>query len=138
MHEVLKPKAEFKAGSDRSFGLIFATVFLIVCVWPWIFHGEPIRFWALGTAISFVVVAFTVPRLLSPLNKVWFRFGLLLHRVVSPLVMGVLYYCAFVPMGLILQALGKDLLRLKRDRNVQSYWIDRESIPSSGSMSKQF
>ena len=126
------------AGSDRSFGLVFAGFFALVALLP-ATHGAPIRWWALGLALAFAAVAFAVPRLLHPLNRVWFALGLLLHHVVNPLVMAVMFYGAILPMALLLRALGKDLLRLKRDPQAVSYWIAREPpAPAPGSMRKQF
>ncbi|MEJ2435526.1 MAG: SxtJ family membrane protein [Pseudolabrys sp.] len=125
-------------GSNRSFGLVFGVFFLLVALLP-VVHGDPIRWWALGIAAAFVAAALLMPRLLTPLNRVWFALGLLLHRVVNPVVMAVMFYGAILPMALLLRALGKDLLRLKREPEAASYWIPREPAgPASGSMNKQF
>lgn len=126
-------------GSERSFGLVFTVVFTVIGVWPWLFGGAPVRLWALAVAILFLGLTFLAPKILSPLNRLWFRFGLLLHRVVNPIVMALIYYGAIVPTGLLLKAFGKDLLRLKRAPDAQTYWIAREPPgPERGSMSKQF
>lgn len=125
-------------GSNRSFGLIFAVFFCLVALLPAV-HGAPVRWWALGVAILFTAVAFLAPRALSPLNWVWFKLGLLLHHVVNPVIMAVMFYGAILPMALLLRALGKDVLRLKRAPESASYWIPREPpAPAPGSMSKQF
>lgn len=124
------------AGSDRSFGLVFAGFFVIVALLP-VTHGAPARWWALGVAAAFAAIAFTVPRLLHPLNRVWLAFGMLLHHLVSPIVMAVMFYGAILPMALLLRMLGKDLLRLKREPEATSYWLTR-TTPDPGSMSKQF
>jgi Saxitoxin biosynthesis operon protein SxtJ len=125
-------------GSNRSFGLVFGGFFVLVALAPAI-HGAPIRPWALAVAAAFIAAAFFAPRLLQPLNRVWFQLGLLLHHVVNPIIMAVMFYGAILPMALLLRALGKDLLRLKRDPNANSYWIEREPPgPAPGSMSKQF
>ena len=125
-------------GSNRSFGLVFGGFFVLVALLPAI-HGSPVRLWALAVAVAFFAAAFFAPRLLQPLNRVWFRLGLLLHHVVNPVIMAVMFYGAILPMALLLRALGKDLLRLKRDPNADSYWIEREPPgPTPGSMSKQF
>jgi len=121
-------------GSDRSFGLIFAGFFALVALLP-ATHGAPIRWWALAVSGAFALIALTVPRVLHPLNRVWHALGLLLHHVVNPLVMAVMFYGAILPMALLLRALGKDLLRLKREPEATSYWIAREP---PGSMRKQF
>ena len=125
-------------GSNRSFGLIFAVFFCLVALLPAV-HGAPVRWWALGVAILFAAVAFLAPRALSPLNWVWFKLGLLLHHVVNPVIMAVMFYGAILPMAILLRAIGKDLLRLKREPESASYWIPREPpAPAPGSMSKQF
>lgn len=125
-------------GSERSFGLVFAGFFALVALLPAL-HGAPIRYWALALAAAFAAVAFVMPRLLRPLNRVWAALGLALHHVVNPLVMAVMFYGAILPMALLLRALGKDLLRLKRDPQAASYWIARDPPgPAPDSMRKQF
>ena len=125
-------------GSERGLGIVFAVVFALIGGVPWLF-GRGASLWALAVALVFLVLAFVAPRLLFPLNWVWFRLGLLLSRIGNPLIMGVLYFGAFMPMGLLLRALGKDLLRLKLDPATKSYWINREPPgPEPGTMSKQF
>ena len=126
------------AGSNRTFGVVFAVVFGIIALWP-VLSGRVPRLWALVIAGGFVVVALVAPRLLSPLNRVWFHIGLALHRIINPIVMGIIYYGTVVPVGLILKARGKDLLRVKRDPDARSYWIVRDPPgPPRGSMTKQF
>jgi hypothetical protein len=125
-------------GSNRSFGLVFAAFFFIVALLPLI-HGRPLRWWLLIVAAAFAAAAFFAPRLLQPLNLLWFKLGLLLHRVVNPVVMALMFYGAILPMALLLRRLGKDLLRLKHEPEATSYWIPREPpAPAPGSMSKQF
>ena len=125
--------------TPRSFSLTFAAVFLIIGGWPWALYGHAPRYWALLIAVFFAAAAFLAPRLLGPLNWLWYRFGLLLHSVVNPLVMALIYYVGVVPIGLVLRVAGKDLLRLKREPRAASYWIVREPPgPEPGSMSKQF
>lgn len=126
------------AGSDRSFGLVFAAFFGLVALFPTV-HGAPIRWWALAVAAAFAAVALFAPRLLHPLNRLWFAFGLLLHHVVNPVIMAVMFYGAVLPMAVLLRAFGKDILRLKRDPAAASYWIARElPAPAPKSMTKQF
>ncbi len=126
------------AGSDRSFGLVFAAFFAIVALLPAI-HGAPPRWWALGVAAAFAIIAFIAPRVLHPLNRAWLALGLLLHHVVNPVIMAIMFYGAILPMALLLRALGKDILRLKREPAAASYWIPREPpAPAPGSMNKQF
>jgi predicted membrane metal-binding protein len=138
-HEQLTPQRKVVVGSERSFGLVFAAVFAVIGLWPPIMHGASVRLWALGVALAFFGLALLAPKILAPLNRLWFRFGLVLHHVVNPLVMGLIYYGAIVPTGLLVKAAGKDLLRLKREPDAPSYWIAREPPgPERGSMSKQF
>ncbi len=127
---------KLRIGSDRSFGLVFAGFFAIVALLP-LLHDGRVRWWAIVVAGVFAAIAFIVPRLLHPLNRVWYALGLLLHRVVNPIILGLMFYGAILPMAMLLRWLGKDLLRLKRDPAAASYWIAREP-PAAGSMSKQF
>ena len=130
--------AEVIRSSERTFGIVFTVVSALIGVWP-IFSGVRPRFWAFGLAVTFFAAAMLRPRLLAPLNAAWFHFGVLLHHVVNPVIMFVIYCGAVVPTGLILKARGKDLLRLKLDRTATSYWIIREPPgPAAGSMRKQF
>src|SRR5215470_6670348 len=98
--------------SDRSFGLVFTAVFLAIAILPWIF-GRGLRAWSLGVAAAFGIFALLAPGVLAPLNKLWHQFGLLLHRIVSPIVLGVMFFVVITPIGLLLRALGKDPLRLR-------------------------
>jgi hypothetical protein len=137
-HESAVAHSKVKISSDRSFGVVFGVVFALIGLWPLLRDGNP-RLWALGLAAAFLLVAFTKPQLLAPLNRLWARFGLLLHHIVNPVIMAFIYFGAVVPTGLVLRAMRKDLLRLKRDSAAKSYWIVREPPgPSSGSMAKQF
>ena len=122
--------------SERSFGLVFAAVFAILAAWPLI-HGAGPRWWALGVALGFAVAGFLAPAVLRPLNILWFRFGLLLGRIVGPVVMGLIFFVAVTPTALIFKLLRKDLLRLKADESVKSYWIDRDET-LHGSMRDKF
>lgn len=124
--------------SDRSFGLVFAAVFAIIAAWP-LLAGQAPRFWLLGLSSLFVLVAWLVPWLLKPLNIVWARLGELLHRVVTPVIMGIVFFLTVLPTGLIMRALGRDLLRLKRDKCAATYWINRQPPgPAPQSMTRQF
>lgn len=125
-------------GSERSFGIVFAVVFAIVCLLPLKEGGEP-RLWAGIVAVAFLAVAFTVPKLLKPLNRLWFLVGMGLHHVVTPVVMGMVFFLTVTPIGLIMRALGKDPMRLKRDDAAASYWIIRQPPgPAPDSMRRQF
>src|SRR5438477_5087385 len=110
-HERLE-REQAKLGSDRAFGLVFTAVFGLIGLWP-LLHHSGVRLWALALAIAFAAVALARPSLLHPLNRLWFRLGLLLHAVVSPIVMGLIYVGGIVPTALILRMRGRDPLRLK-------------------------
>jgi predicted membrane metal-binding protein len=111
--------------SDRSFGFVFAAVFCIVGCWPLV-HGEPLRWWTLVVAPPFAVLALVRPQVLHLLNRLWLAFGRLLHRIVSPLVMGLLFFAAGTPTAWLMRLCGRDVLSLKRQVELKSYWIRRE------------
>lgn len=137
-HETRRRSEDVKLGSDRTFGFVFSAVFAIVALWPLIGGGGP-RIWALVVAASFLALSLIRPRLLHPLNLVWFRFGMLLHRVVSPLVLGLMFFVSVTPIALIMRLLGKDPLRLKFDPDTESYWLDRVPAgPAPDSLKNQF
>jgi predicted membrane metal-binding protein len=137
-HEPTSSHRGTKPGSERSFGIVFAVVFSLIGLAPVVHRAEP-RWWALVLAAAFLVVAFLAPGILRPLNKAWFKLGLILNHVVSPVIMGVLFVVAFVPTALILRLAGKDLLRLRGNPASDSYWITRDPPgPAPGSMRKQF
>ncbi len=123
-HESYERRDDVQGSSDRSFGIVFAVVFALIGLLPLVF-GHPVRLWALAIGAGFLVVALVVPRVLSPLNRLWLRFGLLLHKIVSPLVLGIMFFLVITPIGLLMRAVGKDLLRLKFDKRSSSYWIER-------------
>jgi hypothetical protein len=136
-HERVRPEEPIAGSSDRSFGVVFAVVFALAGIIP-AWDGRPLRLWALLVSASFASAALFVPRLLHPLNRVWQRVGLALHRVVSPIVLAVLFYLIVTPFGLLTRALGKGLARrLRPDASVPSYWIDRAGQPPSH-MDQQF
>jgi len=137
-HEDFSRQEKIKPSSDRSFGLVIATVFLIITFWPLI-RGQPVRWWALGVAAVFAALALLWTAALAPLNTGWTKLGVLLYRVVSPIVLGLLFYVAVMPVGLLMRVLGKDPLRLRRDPDAASYWIDRMPPgPAPESMKNQF
>ena len=125
-------------GSNRAFGVVFAVVFAIVAALPLKDGGEPV-WWAAGVAGAFALVALVFPRALKPLNYVWFLVGLGLHHVVSPLVMGLLFFLTVTPVALLMRLAGKDPLRLRRDPAAASYWIARTPPgPEPQAMRRQF
>jgi saxitoxin biosynthesis operon SxtJ-like protein len=124
--------------SDRSFGLVFAAFFALIGGWPLV-HGVAPRWWALALAAAFAVLALVRPQLLHPLNRAWLAFGRLLHKVVSPLVMGLVFFVAVTPTAWLMRWRGKDVLSLKRRRDLDSYWVVRDGPPPAPeSMKNQF
>ena len=112
--------------SERSFGLVFAGIFTLVAFLPLFEHHAP-RWWAFAVAIAFAVLAFAAPHALAPLNTVWMAIGRLMHRIVSPVMLGFLVIVAVVPTGLFLRLTGADPLRLKFVRGARSYWQTRDA-----------
>ena len=137
-HEVFSRDEKIVAGSDRSFGLVMAGAFAAVTLLnAW--HSGRLWPWTGGLAVLLLAAGLLQPSLLHPLNLVWLRFGLLLHRVVNPIVMGLVFFGTVLPTGLIMRMLGKDLLRLKRQPDADSYWIPRQPPgPSPETMKDQF
>lgn len=137
-HEAFDREEPVKGSSDRGFGYVFTVVFAIIGLWP-LLHGNGLRWWSLGLAVVFLAVALVRPVLLAPLNRLWMRFGLLLHKVVNPLVMGMLFYLVLTPFGVALRLLGKDPLRRSFDPSAASYWIPRSPPgPLPDTMKNQF
>jgi hypothetical protein len=137
-HESLTRRQEVPGSSNRSFGLVFAAVFALVALVPWL-AGGALRWWALALGAVFLLVALAFPAKLAKLNRAWYKLGLLLHRIVSPLVLGLMFFVAITPIGLLMRALGKDPLRLKRDPQATTYWIERiPPGPAPESLRDQF
>jgi hypothetical protein len=137
-HEDLTRNQAVEGSSDRSFGLVFAVVFLIVACWP-LLYGQLPRWWAFGIAAGFTAIAIAKPEILGGLNRLWIKIGLLLGRIVSPIALGVLFYGVVTPIGLLMRLTGKDPLRLKLDAGADSYWIPRKPPgPPPDSMTNQF
>jgi hypothetical protein len=124
-----------KQGSEKSFGVVFSIVFLIVALYPLINSGD-IRLWAITVSAIFLLLAFITPKTLSLPNKLWFKFGILLGSIIAPIVMALVYFLTVLPTGIIMRLLGKDLLKQKLDKNAKSYWIERSE--PMGSMKNQF
>ena len=123
-----------KIGTNKSFGIVFFIFFLTVSVFP-LFKDGNIRIWSLMIAIIFLVLGMLNSRILTPLNKIWFKFGILLGSFVSPIVMGVVFFVIVTPTSLFMRILGKNLLNLKKD-NKKTYWIEKSKIKSK--MKNQF
>ncbi len=132
---------DIEMGSDRGFGLVFAAIFLLIALWP-LFLGNSLtisRFAFLIVAIGFGLISLVHPKALHPLNVLWFKFGILLGKIVTPIVMMLLFVTAFTPVSLIMRALGKDNMKLKFDTSEKSYWIPRiETGTTQSSMKNQF
>lgn len=138
VHEDLRREMEVEGSSNRSFGVVFTVVFLIVALLP-LLKGEGPRIW--GLVVSSLIAAVTLlrPSLLTAPNRLWMKFGLLLGRIVSPVVIGILYYGVITPFGIVMRLAGKDPLRLKRDPGAATYWIRRDPPgPPPDSLTNQF
>ena len=126
--------SKVKIGSNRSFGIVFSVVFLIISLYPLI-NGENLRLWSLIISIVFIVLGIINSNLLKPLNKLWFKFGLLLGKIISPIVMGIIFFIVVTPIAILMRLLRKDLLKLKFNKN-NSYWIQKSGPKSK--MKNQF
>ena len=115
--------------------MVFFVIFLIVALWP-LKSGEDIRLWSLVLSIIFFILGIFNSKLLTPLNKLWFKFGILLGSIVSPIVMGIVYFLVVTPIGIIMRLLGKDLLKTNKIKSASTYWIKRDKQDST--MKKQF
>ncbi len=123
-----------KLGSNRSFGIVFFIVFLVIFLWPML-SGNDLRFWALIVSFIFLILGLINSKILSPLNRLWFKFGILLGNVISPLVMCIIYFTVVTPIALLLKVFNKDILSLKKNKNV-SYWKKKEKYNTN--MKNQF
>ena len=125
---------DVKIGSNRSFGIVFFVVFLIISIYP-IINDDEIRLWSLIVSLTFLFLGLVNSKILSPFNKLWFKFGILLGKTISPLVMGIIFFLVVTPIGLLMRLLNKDLLNLKFNKNC-SYWIEKTEPKSK--MKNQF
>lgn len=125
---------ELKIGSNRSFGIVFFIVFLIIALWP-LTNTENIRIWSLVISVIFLILGIFNSNLLTSMNKLWMKFGLLLGKIVSPVVMAVIYFGVVTPTGLIMRILGKDILKLNKN-SYNSYWQEKDN--SNNNMDNQF
>ena len=138
MHENVSHSDDVKVGSERSFGLVFTVVFALIGLWP-LFNAGDVRLWAVIIAAVFLGISLIAPNFLRPLNIIWFKFGLVLHKIVNPVVMGLLFITTITPMALIFRLIGKDPLNRKFDPDAKSYWITRDPAgPAPDSMKNQF
>lgn len=125
---------DIKISSNRSFGIVFFVVFFLIALYPLI-HNEEIRIWSLIISLIFLILGLINSRTLTPLNKLWFKFGILLGKIVSPVIMGIIFFLVVTPIGFIMRILGKDVLNLKFNAN-KSYWIEKTGPKSK--MKNQF
>ena len=128
-------KFKTKGSSNRSFGLLFFFVFLIISLWPLLNEG-PVRIWSIVIAIIFLILGLVNSKLLTPLNILWFKFGMFLGFVIAPIVMGIIFFLVITPTGFIMKTMGKDLLNMKFDNKKKSYWINRDKNKTT--MKQQF
>ena len=137
-HENIIRSIDLKPGSNRIFGLVFTVVFVAIGTWPLI-DSAPVRIWSLWIACSFLLISILKPDLLKPLNWIWFEFGLILHKIISPVVMAILFYLTVTPTGLLMRLFGKRPLGLEFDDRAESYWIHRMPPgPKPDSIKNQF
>ena len=125
---------KIKISSNKSFGIVFFTFFLIIALWPLINDGN-IRIWSLAVSIIFLILGIANAKILTPLNNLWFKFGLFLGKIVSPLVMGAIFFLVVTPTGIIMRLMRKDLLNLKKN-NSKTYWLEKKN--ENNSMKNQF
>ncbi len=125
---------KIKISSNRSFGIVFFIVFLLISIYPLINQSE-IRLWSLIISLIFLVLGIANSKFLTPLNKLWFRFGLFLGKIISPIIMGIIFFLVVTPIGLLMRLLKKDLLNLKIN-DEKTYWIKK--IDTNNRMNKQF
>ena len=125
---------DIKISSNRSFGIVFFVVFLLIAFYPLTYGGE-IRIWSVITSLIFLVSGLLNSKFLTPLNKLWFRFGIFLGKIISPVIMGIIFFLVVTPIGLIMRLLGKDVLNLKYN-NKKTYWIEKNGPKSR--MKNQF
>ena len=124
---------KIKIGSNRSFGIVFSIVFLIVALYP-LLNSDSIRIWSIILSSIFFIFGLLNSNILSPLNRIWFKFGIILGRIVSPIVMGLVFFFVVTPTSLILRLFKKDILNLKKNNN--TYWIEKSGKKSK--MKNQF
>lgn len=137
-HESFSRQDQTSGPSNKRLGLTFAAVFLLLALIP-VLRGKAPLIWSVAASGAFALVAMVAPALLGPLNRAWMRFGLLLHRVVSPVVLGIMFFLVITPMGVIMNLVRKDPLKLRRDPTCDSYWVHRQPPgPRAADLPEQF
>ena len=131
----MREKSKIKMSSNRSFGLVFFFVFVLIGLWPLKSSGD-LSIYFIFLSVFFLILGLVNSKLLTPLNKLWFKFGILIGSIMAPIVMGIVFFLVVTPTGLMMKLLGKKMLDSKFDKNKKSYWIDRNKQASS--MKKQF
>ena len=127
-------KDKIKINSNKSFGLVFFVVFFLIALYPLV-NNQNIRFWSLSISFVFLILGLMNSKILTPLNKLWFKLGIFLGKIISPFIMGMIFFLVVTPIGFIMRILGKDLLNLKYNHN-KSYWIEKNEPKSK--MKNQF
>ena len=126
--------SDVKIGSNKSFGIVFFVVFLIISLYPML-EGGSLSIWSLGISIIFLILGLLNSKILSPLNKLWFKFGIFLGKIVSPIIMGIIFFFVVTPIGYLMRLFKKDVLSLKFNKN-KSYWVEKNGPKSK--MKNQF
>lgn len=126
--------SKIKINSNKSFGIVFSILFLIIALYP-LLSNNNIRFWSLLLSLIFIILGVTNSKILSPLNKIWFKFGLFLGKIISPIIMGLIFFCIITPTSIILRLFNKDILNLKKN-NADTYWVKKSKLKSK--MKNQF
>ena len=125
---------DIKISSNKSFGIVFAVVFSLIALWP-LLKGNEIRLWSLIISVIFLTLGLLNSKILTPLNKLWFKLGIFLGNFIAPIIMGIIFFFVVTPTGIIMKLFRKDLIKLKKN-NDNSYWIEKEDTKSS--MTNQF
>ena len=124
-----------KKTSERSFGILFGIIFLIISLWP-LLNSNNLRLWSLAVSLTFFLISFLKPVLLKTINNAWIKLGEILGRIIAPLVMAIIYFLILTPISLLVRLFGKDLIGIKYSNDKRSYWVKRKK--HLGSMDKQF
>jgi len=124
-----------KIPSNKNFGIVFFVVFLVIGLWP-LFTKSEVRYWSLFISVVFLILGLFNSKILTPLNRIWFKFGIFLGKIISPLILGILFFLIVTPIGFAMRILRKDILNLRYDKNIKSYWIEKNG--PKGKMKNQF
>ena len=131
----MQDESKIKMSSNKNFGLIFFIVFIILGLWPLWSEGQ-INIWLIIISFVFLLLAITKSKLLTPLNLLWFKFGIILGSIFAPIIMALVFFLVITPIGIFMKVIGKDLLDLKNSKKKETYWKKRDLAP--GSMKRQF